>query len=66
MNEFSKQFLLSKNGAKQGFVDNQNKKEKNVEKIFENVLTMKIVFGIITKSLVTKARTTTSKKKKEP
>lgn len=47
-------------------MDNQNKKEKNVEKILKNVLTMKIVFGIITKSLVTKARTTTSKKKKEP
>ena len=42
-------------------MDNQNKKEKNVEKILKNVLTMKIVFGIITKSLVTERATRTKR-----
>ena len=57
---------MSKKHTISDIVDNKNNFKKNVEKNLKNVLTMKNVFGIITKSLVTKARTTTSKKKKEP
>ena len=41
-------------------MDNKKYLKKIVEKIFENVLTMKNVFGIITKSLVAESDNDTS------
>ena len=52
---------MSKKHTISDIVDNKNNFKKNVEKNLKNVLTIKFVFGIITKSLVTKASKTTSK-----
>ncbi len=54
--------IYCKKRQKQGIVDNKNIFIKIVEKFLKNVLTINFVFGIITKSLVTKASTTASQK----
>ena len=52
---------MSKKHTISYIVDNKNNFKKIVEKNLKNVLTIKFVFGIITKSLVTKASKTSSK-----
>ena len=49
------QSFLSQKLENKGFVDNKKYLKKIVEKNLKNMLTMKYTFGMITKSLTTKA-----------
>ena len=52
---------MSKKHTISDIVVNKNNFKKNVEKNLKNVLTIKFVFGIITKSLVTERATRTKR-----